>query len=51
MTIYIYSNETGLQVDRYTGKDNADCESWAERKYGSNDFHWSYTDMERSNAI
>ena len=50
MTIYIYSNETGLQVDSYAGKDNADCEAWAERQFGNNDFHWSYTDTERSNA-
>lgn len=50
-TIYIYSNETGEQVAKYVGKDNADCESWAERTWGSNDYHWSYTDVEHSNAV
>lgn len=51
MTIYIYSNETGQQVDCYTGKDNADCNAWAEKAYGSNDCHWSYTDSDASNAV
>ena len=51
MTIFIYSNETGRQVDRYTGKDNAECETWAENTYGGNDYHWSYTDVDVSNAV
>jgi len=51
MTIYIYSNETGKQVDSHTANDNAACEKWANDEYGSNDFHWSYTDQEVSDAV
>lgn len=50
-TIYIYSNETGQQVDHYAGSDNADCERWANEHWGSNDYHWSYVDVPRSNAV
>ena len=51
MTIYIYSNETGEQVAHYEGRNNDDCEQWAEDHYGSNDYHWSYCDQPISNAI
>jgi len=51
MTIYIYSNETGKQVDSYTADDNNACEQWASDNYGFNDYHWSYSDMPVSNAI
>ena len=49
-TIYIYSNETGDQVDAIAGKDNDDCERLANEKWGSNDYHWSYIDTPVSNA-
>jgi len=51
MTIYIYSNETGKQVDAIEGADNAECEALAQDKWGSNDFHWSYKNVEVSDAI
>ena len=50
-TIYIYSNETGKQVDAIEGANNAACEAAAEDKWGSNDYHWSYTNTETSNAV
>ena len=49
-TIYIYSNEDGAQVDAIEGIDNADCEAKAGAKWGINDYHWAYCDVERSNA-
>lgn len=51
MTIYIYSNETGKQVDSYTGRSNEDCEAWADRNYCNNDYHYSYVDTPVSNAV
>lgn len=51
MTIYIYSNETGRQVDAIEGRDNAECERLANEKWSSNDYHWSYNDVPVSNAI
>jgi hypothetical protein len=50
MTIYIYDNETMLQVASHEGKDNAECEQWADEQYGSNDYHWSYCNQPISNA-
>ena len=51
MTIYIYSNETGDQVDRIEGIDNDECERLADDKWGSNDYHYSYCDVPWSNAV
>jgi hypothetical protein len=51
MTIYVYSNETGHQVDAIEGRDNAECEKLAGEKWSSNDYHWSYTDVPMSNAV
>lgn len=51
MTIYVYSNETGKQIDAIEGADNKECESLADEKWGSNDYHWSYQDMPLSNAV
>ena len=51
MTIYIYSNETGKQVDAIEGVDNAECERKADDKWGSNDYHWSYTEAPASDAV
>lgn len=51
MTIYVYSNETGKQVDAIEGADNRECEALAEEKWGSNDYHWSYKDVAVSDAI
>ena len=51
MIIYIYSNETGKQVDAIEGENNRDCERKAEEKWGSNDYHWSYKDVPLSNAV
>ena len=51
MKIYVYSNETGRQVDGIEGGDNAECERLAGDKWGSNDYHWSYTDRPVSNAV
>lgn len=50
-TIFVYNNEDGRQVARYTASDNAECEVWAEENYGSNDFHWSYAETPLSNAV
>ena len=50
MTIYIYSNETGKQVDAIEGGDNQECERLADEKWGSNDYHWSYVNQPVSNA-
>lgn len=49
-TIYIYSNEDGKQVDAIEGKDNAECERLADEKWGSNDYHWSYSNVDVSDA-
>jgi hypothetical protein len=46
MVIYVYSNETGRQVDAIEGRDNAECDKW-----GSNDYHWSYSNVAASNAV
>lgn len=51
MIIYIYSNETGKQVDAIEGADNADCERKAEDKWGSNDYHYSYSNQPVNNAV
>lgn len=51
MIIYIYSNETGKQVDAIEGADNAECERIAGGKWSSNDYHWSYNDVPVSNAV
>lgn len=45
MTIYIYSNETGEQVEAIECMDNAECERLA------NDYHWSYSDAAKSDAV
>ena len=50
-TIYIYSNEDGRQVDNHTGQDNDACEAWAQGNYGNDDYHWSYNDVSKSNAV
>lgn len=50
-TIYIYSNETGLQIAHHTAESNEACERWANEQYGSNDYHWSYAEADISNAI
>ena len=50
MTIYIYSNETGKQVASHSAETNQECERWADETYGSNDYHWSYSDVPVSNA-
>jgi hypothetical protein len=51
MIIYVYSNETGRQVDAIEGRDNVECERLAAQKWSSNDFHWSYNNMPVSNAV
>jgi hypothetical protein len=51
MTLYIYSNETGKQVASIEGADNAECEQLAADQWGSNDYHWSYTDVPVSTAV
>lgn len=51
MTIYIYSNETGKQVDAIQGADNNECERLAEDKWGSNEHHFAYTGAPVSNAV
>ena len=50
MTIYIYSNIDGKQVDAILGIDNDECERLANDKWGSNDYHWSYVNQPVSNA-
>ena len=51
MIIYVYSNETGRQVDAIEGIDNAECERLADDKWGSNDHHWSYSNVPVSTAV
>ena len=51
MTLYIYSNDSGEQIDAINGCDNYDCEQQADEKYGSNDYHWSYVDQDISDAV
>jgi len=51
MTIYIYSNVNGEQVDAIEGVDNAECERLAEEKWGYDEYHWSYNDMPVSDAV
>jgi len=51
MIIYIYSNQTGLQVDAIEGRDNVECERLAGDNWGSNDYHWAYMDLTVSNAV
>lgn len=51
MIIYVYSNETGKQVDAIEGQNNAECERLADDKWGSNDYHWSYINVAISNAV
>lgn len=50
-TIYVYSNETGKQVDAIKGADNRECESLAQEKWSSNDYHYSYKNVEVSDAV
>jgi hypothetical protein len=50
LTIYIYSNGTGHQVDAIEGADNRECEQAADEQWGSNDYHWSYVDCAVSDA-
>ena len=50
MTIYIYSNETGKRIASHAADTNQACEVWADENYGSNDYHWSYAKVARSNA-
>jgi hypothetical protein len=50
LTIYIYSNENGKQIGSIDGADNAECERLAEEEYGSNGYHWSYVDVDVSDA-
>jgi hypothetical protein len=42
MTIYVYRNSDGLQVDAIEGIDTTDCEHRAQEKWGAADFHWSF---------
>lgn len=51
MTIYIYSNETGHQVDNRHGNSWEECLAWADAEYGSNDYHYSESDVPVSNAV
>jgi hypothetical protein len=51
MKIFIYSNETGEQVDSIEGLGNRECEQLALQKYGCDDYHWSYVDVPVSNAV
>lgn len=52
MKIYIYSNDTGEQIDRIEGVDNNDCEDKAaEAKWDSNEYHYAYCDVVNSNAV
>ena len=51
MTIYIYSNKTGKRVSAHTADSNQACEVWADENYGSDDYHWSYLKVARSNAV
>jgi hypothetical protein len=46
MTIYIYDNETGKQVDSHTASSNAECEQWASEVYDINDYTASYHNVE-----
>jgi hypothetical protein len=51
MTIYIYRNLDGRQEDSHAGPDNTECETWAERYYGTEDYHYSYSNWVYSNAV
>lgn len=51
MTIYVYSNETGAQVDFRTENTWEECLAWAEENYCSNDYHYSESDQPTSNAV
>jgi hypothetical protein len=51
ITIHIYSNETGEKIASYTGTSESECEEWADKHYGSNDYHYSYLDVPISNAV
>lgn len=51
MKIYIYSNETGKQVDAIEGADNDECENLASEKWDSNEYHYSYCDVPVSDAV
>jgi hypothetical protein len=42
MTIYIYRNDDGRQVDAIEGSDSTDCERVAEGKWGTRNYHWSF---------
>ncbi len=50
LTIYIYDNETGKQVDAIQGRNNTECESRADDKWGSNDYTWDYINAARINV-
>jgi len=51
MTIYVYSNTDGRQVDAIEGSDTSDCESKAEEKWGSIQYHWSFNNAPVSNVV
>jgi hypothetical protein len=44
MTIYVYRNKDGRQVDAIEGTDTTDCERRAEAKWGSEEYHSSFND-------
>ena len=48
MTIYVYRNSDGRQVDALEGSDTTDCERRAEEKWGASDFHWSFNNAPHS---
>lgn len=50
MTIYVYCNETGLQVASYSAETNEECEAWVSETYGINDYSASYCNQPISNA-
>lgn len=50
LTIYVYDNETGKQVGAIQGRNNAECESRADDKWGSNDYTWDYINVARINV-
>lgn len=49
--IFVYSNETGLQVASHEAETFDACLAWADEEYGSNDFHYSDVDVPKSNAV
>jgi hypothetical protein len=49
--IYVYSNETGKQVDAIEAATPEECLALATEKWNTNDFHFSSRNVEISNAI